>query len=80
MGFTINYSATRTKIARSVSIRAARSRRTVWALLRTIGGALVHPIRQSGAGPTLREKASDLVATLPAARRAFKSQHVELAD
>jgi hypothetical protein len=32
------------------------------------------------AGPKLREKASDVVATLPAACRTFDAQNIELAD
>ncbi|MDQ1388720.1 MAG: hypothetical protein QOF56_2174, partial [Acidobacteriaceae bacterium] len=39
------------------SHQAQRAIRLVWALLRTVGGALVQTIRQSGAGPPLREKA-----------------------
>jgi hypothetical protein len=45
---------------------AACSRDTGWVLLRTIGGALVQPVRQSGAGPERREKAREVVAALPA--------------
>jgi hypothetical protein len=46
--------------------RATCSRGTARVLLGTIGGALVQPIRQAGAGAEL-EDACDVVATLPAA-------------
>ena len=35
---------------------------------------------QAGGGPKLLEQPRDVVATLPAARRTFDAQHVELAD
>jgi hypothetical protein len=60
--------------------RAACSRRTGWVLLRTIGGALIQPVCQSGAGAKLLEEAGDVVSALPAACRAFEAQHLELAD
>ena len=60
--------------------RAACSRDTGLILLRTIGGARVQPIREAGPGPELLEEARDMVATLPAACRAFEAQHVELTD
>jgi hypothetical protein len=53
---------------------------TGWVLLRTTGGALVQPICQSSAGPKICERTCDVIATLPAACRAFDAQHVELAD
>jgi hypothetical protein len=59
---------------------ARRPRDAGLVLLRTIGGALTEPICQSVARPELLEEAHDVVATLPAARRAFDAQHVELAD
>jgi hypothetical protein len=48
--------------------------------LRTIGSALVQPIREPGAWPNLIEEACDVVAAMPAARRTFNAQHIELAD
>jgi hypothetical protein len=60
--------------------RAACSRDTGLVLLRTIGGALVQPIGQSVASAEFLEEACDMVAALPAARRTFDAQHIELAD
>jgi hypothetical protein len=57
---------------------AACSRRTIRPLLRTIGGALVQPIRQPVARPQLLEEARNMVATLPAARRTFEAQDLYL--
>jgi hypothetical protein len=60
--------------------RAACPRGPGRVLLRTIGGALIQPVCQSGAGAELLQEASDVVAALPAACRTFDAQHIELAD
>jgi hypothetical protein len=60
--------------------RASCSRHAGLVLLRTIGGAFGQPIGQSVTGPELLEEARDVIATLPAACRAFDAEHVELAD